>query len=199
MSLPMASASTPKLEVLETEDAEIIWCTHEHGLAVIRNVAVFRDDVTPSPAAVYALRDQLLLLAKRFPNEGVFLLYVSPDHDADYPDEPTRAAFLDLLRSTRGSLRGAVYAVLRGGLMGVTVRAFVRAIMHAARVGDQGAVVASLEEAAQWVEARSPAKADDLVSMWHRLGAGAQQPSGSRPAQPAPPTSRPPPPAPRER
>lgn len=184
--VPIASAGEP------IEEARVVWCTHEHGLAMVKNVAVFRDDVTPSPSAVYALRDQILMLGKEFPDEGVVLLYVSPDQDAEYPDEPTRAAFLDLLRSTRGILRGCVYSVLRGGLMGVTVRALARAILHAARFGEMSAVVGSLDEAATWAEARSLAKAEDLVATWHRLGVYATQPSGARPAQPPSPSSTPP-------
>ncbi|MFO0663470.1 MAG: hypothetical protein U0174_05935 [Polyangiaceae bacterium] len=191
------AASKPKLVVpvapaTDTAEAKVIWCTHEHGLAIVKNVAVFRDEVTPAPSAVYALRDQLLLLGKEYPEAGVVLFYVSPDVEAEYPDEPTRAAFLDLLRSSRGVLRGTVYSVLRGGLMGVTVRALARAILHAARVGESSAVVSSLDEAGAWAEARSLARAADLISTWHQLGIYATQPSGARPAQPPPPSSRPP-------
>ena len=197
----MATAPTPQpAESVVTEQAgaaegaEIVWSTQEHGLATLQNVAIFRDEVTPSPAAVYALRDSMLELATRFPDDGVYLFYVSPDVDGDYPDEPTRAAFLDLLRSTRSVLRGVVYAVLRSGLMGVTVRSLARAILHAARFGEQGAVVATLDDAGDWCEARSRAKAADLIAVWHRLGVHAMQPSGARPAEPAQVTSSKPPP-----
>lgn len=189
----MRAASKPEAsERTLAKEVEILWCTHEHGLGIVHNVLVFRDEVTPSPAAVYALRDNILKLAERYPDEGVVLFYVSPDVDAEYPDEPTRAAFLDLLRGTRPVLRGIVYSVLRGGLMGVTVRALARAILHAARVGDSSTVATTLDEAGAWCEQRSLATSDDILALWHRLGVPVLEPSGQRPAEPPARSSRPP-------
>ncbi|MFO0663471.1 MAG: hypothetical protein U0174_05940 [Polyangiaceae bacterium] len=174
----------PRLHAEQPNQPEVRWATPANALARIGNVLVFRDGSMPTVNDAKRLHAEILAVASDYPEDGAVVLHVTPDIDDGYPSEEVRDAFLQLLRSTRGEVRGVAYAILRKGLLGATVRTVARALFHAARIGKNGAVLDTLEEAATWASQRSLVGARDLASTWHMLGSVSQEASGRHPLIP---------------
>lgn len=151
------------------EARTIVWSRATNALACVRNVVVFRDKSMPTPRDAEAILEQVERLGAIYPTDGVFILHATPDVDHGYPGEETRAAFIELVRKARPHLLGVVYAYAKEGLLGTTVRAVARAMLHAARAGKRSTVVSTIDEAVSWASAHSLATADDLHRTWNEL------------------------------